>query len=67
MDEVKEYSHGYHPEFQEACPYVSNEVGMEGLPDHLRNVLILEETAAPVPEGTHDCILGMDFQWKIRP
>ncbi len=67
MEEVKEFSHGYHPEFQEARPYVSNEVGMEGLPDHLRNVLILEETARPVPEGTHDCVLGMDFQWKISP
>lgn len=67
MDRSGQFSYQYHPVMAEARPYVSNEAGQEGLPEHLRNVVLLEETQRPVSESTHDCILGRNFRWNIQP
>jgi NDP-sugar pyrophosphorylase family protein len=66
MEATGQFSHNYHPMISEPKPFVSNEAGQEDLPDHMRNVLILEETAFPIPSGTKDCILGRDFRWGIE-
>jgi NDP-sugar pyrophosphorylase family protein len=66
MERSGQYSYQYHTQFAEARPHVSNEAGQEGLPEHLRNVLVLEETQRPVSASTHDCILGRNFRWNIQ-
>jgi N-acetyl-alpha-D-muramate 1-phosphate uridylyltransferase len=67
MEHAGEFSYGYHPLLAEPRPYVSNEANQDPLPEHLRNVLILEETMQPIAANTHDCILGRNFKWKIQP
>jgi len=67
MDQTGNFSHEYHPLLIEPRPYVSNEAHQEPLPDHLRNVLILEETVQPISEHRKNCIFGRDFKWDILP
>lgn len=66
MDRAGQFSYKYRPLLAEPRPYVSNEAGQEGLPEHLRNVLILEETQRPIAANTHNCILGRNFRWNIQ-
>jgi hypothetical protein len=66
MEATGEFSYNYHPLLHETRPFVSNEAGQDDLPDFLRNTLIYEETAFPLPSGTRDCILGRDFKWDIQ-
>ncbi|MEO6096119.1 MAG: sugar phosphate nucleotidyltransferase [Fibrobacteria bacterium] len=67
MDQTKSYSFGYAPDLRELRPFVSNEANVEGLPDALRDVLVLEEPAVPVPPQTTGRIVGRDFRWEIKP
>jgi len=67
MERAGQYSFQYHPGLAEARPYVSNEAGQEDLPDHLRNVIVIENTQRPIPPNTHNCILGRNFRWNIQP
>ncbi len=67
MEQTKEYSYGYTPLVREMRPYVSNEAGVDVLPDHLRDVLIYEEPMAAIPHHTVNQIIGRDFRWEIRP
>lgn len=67
MEQSREYSFQYSPLIREARPYVSNEAGMDDLPEALRNVVIVEESASPVMPNWTDCIVGRDFRWAIRP
>jgi hypothetical protein len=46
---------------------VSNEAGVDDLPEALRDVLIYEEPAAPISHHTMRQIIGRDFRWEIRP
>lgn len=67
MEESREFSYQYTPLIREARPYVSNEAGVDDLPDALRNVVICEESAHPIFPSTANCIIGRDFHWEIRP
>lgn len=67
MDQSKEFSYRYDPPFRENRPYVSNEVGVQNIPEALRNVLIYEEPMSSIGFNTSNCILGKNFKWKIAP
>jgi mannose-1-phosphate guanylyltransferase len=67
MEQTKSYSYGYGPEMRESRPYVSNEAGVEGLPEALRDVLIYEEPPASISAQTQGRIIGRDFRWEIQP
>jgi mannose-1-phosphate guanylyltransferase len=67
METTQEYAYQYTPLVRESRPYVSNEAGVDDLPEALRNVLIFEEPAAPVSLGTKNQIIGRDFRWEIEP
>jgi NDP-sugar pyrophosphorylase family protein len=67
MEETRQYSYQYSPLIREERPYVSNEAGMDDLPEALRNVIIAEESAHPVMPNYSDCIIGRDFRWAIKP
>lgn len=67
MEQKKEYSFRYDPPFRENRPYVSNEAGVQNLPEALRNVLIYEEPMSSIGFNTSSCILGRNFKWKILP
>lgn len=67
MEQTKDFSYGYTPPMREPRPYVSNEAGAEDLPEGLRDVLVYEETLAPIPANTHHRIIGRDFRWEIQP
>ena len=66
MEQTKEFSYGYTPLVREMRPYVSNEAGVDDLPDHLRDVLIYEEPAGPIAHHTLNQIIGRDFRWPIQ-
>jgi mannose-1-phosphate guanylyltransferase len=66
MDLNKDFSHGYAPPLREPRPYVSNEAGVEDLPEALRNVLIYEEPILHIPSNTANAIIGRDFRWDIE-
>jgi NDP-sugar pyrophosphorylase family protein len=67
MELTQEYSYRYAPLVRELRPYVSNEAGVDDLPEALRDVLIYEEPAAPIPHHTMRQIIGRDFRWDIKP
>jgi mannose-1-phosphate guanylyltransferase len=67
MEATQEFSYRYESLVREARPYVSNEAGMEDLPEALRNVIVCEESALPLFPNTSDCIIGRDFRWPIQP
>lgn len=67
MERAGDFSFGYHPLLAEPRPFVSNEANVDPLPEHMRNVLILEETMQPIAANTQNCILGRNFKWKIQP
>jgi len=76
MDSAGEFNYNY-PSPRDSRAYVSNEVsneisteisneaGEKDLPEDLRNVLLYEKTKTPIPKGTHNRILGKDFEWEI--
>ena len=66
MEQSKEFSYRYTPKVREARPYVSNEAGVEGLPDGLRNVVVIEGPNLLLAEETENTIVGRDFRWGIR-
>lgn len=67
MEQSREFSFGYAPPLREPRPFVSNEAGVEDLPEALRNVLIYEEPIAHVPSNTANAVVGRDFRWEISP
>ncbi len=67
MEATGEYSFNYYPLLREPRPYIANEAGQDDLPEALRNVLVMEESATPIMPGTADRIIGRDFQWEIVP
>lgn len=67
MEWRKEFSFGYRPLLREMRPYVSNEAEAFGLPEPMRNVVIVELPGFAVPSDTNNCILGQDFKWDILP
>lgn len=67
MEQTREYAYQYTPLVRELRPYVSNEAGVDDLPEALRDVLIYEEPAAPIPHHTMRQIIGRDFRWEIQP
>jgi NDP-sugar pyrophosphorylase family protein len=67
MELTQEYAYQYTPLVRESRPYVSNEAGVDDLPDHLRDVLIYEEPATPISQHTQNQIIGRDFRWEIKP
>jgi len=67
MGANREFSYRYAPPLREPRPHVSNEAGVEDLPEGLRNVLVYEEPAAPISPNTANRIVGRDFRWEIQP
>ena len=67
MELTQEYAYQYTPLVRELRPYVSNEAGVDDLPEALRDVLIYEEPAVPIAHHTVRQIIGRDFRWEIRP
>jgi NDP-sugar pyrophosphorylase family protein len=67
METTQEYAFQYTPLVREMRPYVSNEAGVDDLPEALHNVLIYEEPASPISHHTGNQIIGRDFRWEIRP
>jgi mannose-1-phosphate guanylyltransferase len=67
MEMNKQFSYRYTPLVGESRPYVSNEAGVDDLPEALRDVLIYEEPAAPISDHTMNQVIGRDFRWEIRP
>lgn len=67
MELTGEHAFQYTPLVRELRPYVSNEAGVDDLPEALRNVLIYEEPAVPVSHHTANRIIGRDFRWEIKP
>jgi NDP-sugar pyrophosphorylase family protein len=67
MEQNKEFSFGYNPPFRETRPYVSNEAGVDPLPEALRNVLVYEEPVDSISPNTCHCVIGRDFRWPIKP
>jgi mannose-1-phosphate guanylyltransferase len=64
MESTGEFSYNYRST-PGSRPYVSNEAGMEGLPEGLRNVVVYEKTNASIPIDTKNRIFGRDFDWAI--
>ncbi len=67
MELTGEYAFQYTPLVREMRAYVSNEAGVDDLPEALRDVLIYEEPAAPISHHTRNQIIGRDFRWEIKP
>jgi len=67
MELTQEYAYQYTPLVRESRPFVSNEAGVDDLPEGLRDVLIYEEPALPISHHTTGHIIGRDFRWGIQP
>jgi mannose-1-phosphate guanylyltransferase len=67
MELNKEFSYGYANPVREVRPYVSNEAGVEDLPEALRDLLIYEEPIKLISPNTQHKIIGRDFAWDFKP
>jgi NDP-sugar pyrophosphorylase family protein len=65
MDITGNYSYKYPESKKNEKPFVSNEAGISGLPVGLRETLVLEAPAGPVPAKSKRKIWGADFCWDL--
>jgi len=66
MEQTGDYAFQYTPLVRESRPYVSNEAGVDDLPEALRDMLIYEEPASSISHHSRSQIIGRDFRWEIK-
>ncbi len=66
MEQCESYNFDYIVDSPSERPYVSNEARLVGLPGGMRNLILYEVPEFFPSRGTHNRLMGEDFDWVVE-